>query len=99
MVYVVNERRGSVAEKTPWLIVSGSCWAVLFVVSVMYGTTRGPSGILILGTVIGIVTSWVAVFNTTMASEPSLLRNAVTSKLLLLVLAPMRVAPGRIKRL
>src|ERR1051326_1355958 len=99
MVYVVNERGGSVAEKAPWLTARAPCLAVLFVVSVRYGTTCDPSGMPILGTAMGTVTLWVAVFNTTMASEPSPLRNAVVSKLLLLVLALMRVAPGRIKRL
>jgi len=40
-----------------------------------------------------------ALFRTTTAIDPSLLRKALTSRLAALVVVPMRTAPGRMKRL
>ena len=57
IVYVISERAGSVAEKTPLVIVSASCRAMSLVVFVMYGTTYGPLGMPLLGSAMGIVTA------------------------------------------
>ena len=59
--------------------------------SVRYGVTCAP-----LSPPSEKVATWRlrAVFRTTTAIDPSLLRNAVTSRPASLVVAPMRTAPG-----
>jgi hypothetical protein len=82
--------------KAVFFTVIGACAESSWDVSVRYGVTCAA-----LSPRSEKVATWrlEVVFRTTTAIDPSLLRNALTSRPGKLVLVPMRTAPGRMKRL
>jgi hypothetical protein len=96
MSYVTSDRAGRVAVKTLFLTVGRVCAECWWDVSVRYGVTCAASS-----PCSAKVAAWRLedVLRTITAIDPSLLRNALTSSPVELVVAPMRTAPGRMKRL
>ena len=92
----MSDRGGRVAVKALFLTAIGVCAESSWVVSVRYGVTCAASSPRTEK-----VATWRlwALFRTTTAVDPSLLRNALTSRPGRVVVVPMRTAPGRMKRL
>src|SRR5580658_7365824 len=74
------------------------CAAVSWVASVRYGVATNPEA-PVWRSENAAVCAVVAVLSTTTETEPSRLRNAVTSRFPLALEAPILIAPGRTNRL
>jgi hypothetical protein len=96
MSKVTSDRGGRVAVNAPFRTVIGDCAESPWDVSVRNGVTYAP--LIPRSEKFAPCRLWV-LFRTITAVDPSLLRNAVTSRPASLVIAPMRTAPGRINRL
>jgi hypothetical protein len=93
---VTSDRGGRVAVNALFLTVIGACAESPWDVSVRYGVTCAP---LSPRSEKVATLELRALFRTITAVDPSLLRNAVTSRPVALVVVPMRTAPGRMNRL
>ena len=82
--------------KALFLTVIAVCGEIWWDASVRYGVTRAASRPR--SEKIATCRLW-ALLSTTTAVDPSLFRNALTSRPARLVVVPMRTAPGRMKRL
>ena len=82
--------------KALFLTVIGVCAESWWVVSVRYGVTC--AALSPRSEKVAVWRLW-ALFRTITAVDPSLLRNALASRPVSLVVVPMRTAPGRMNRL
>ena len=82
--------------KALFLTVIGAWAESSWDVSVRYGVTCAPSSPR--SEKVATSRLW-ALLRTTTAIDPSLLRNALASRVASVVVVPMRTAPGRMKRL